>query len=80
MWKKKLFFIHKRYISYDTVKTKRLKHPYFGFSLSSIAQPVTDVEALRVQYYQVNARSSTTSISFIVLFFIIFHRRRRLSA
>ena len=30
------------------VKTNRLKHPSFGFSLSSIAQPVTVVDALYV--------------------------------
>ena len=30
------------------VKTKWLKYPSFGFSLSSIAQPVTAVEALCV--------------------------------
>jgi len=30
------------------VKTNRLKHPYFGFSLCSIALPVTVVEALCV--------------------------------
>ena len=30
------------------VKTNRLKHPHFGFSLSSIALPVTVMEALCV--------------------------------
>ena len=43
----------------------------FGFSLSSTVQPVTVLEALCVLLDFQNARSSTTSISFIGFFFII---------
>ena len=52
------------------VKTKRLKHPLplVSDNLSSTAQPVIFLETLCV--LSEGARSSTTSISFIGLFFI----------
>ena len=51
------------------VKTKRLKHPYtFGFRLSSIAQPVTVVEALCVL-----SGKRTKLNKYFVYCFILYH-------
>ena len=52
------------------VKTKRLKHPYtFGFRLSSIAQPVTVVEALCV----LSGKRTKLHNTYFVYCFILYH-------